>query len=55
MNGTVQNNVKNILIAGVGGQGTLLANKLMGKCFIGEDTTSKSARSTACPSGAARS
>lgn len=36
MNGTVQNNVKNILIAGVGGQGTLLASKLMGKCFIGE-------------------
>ena len=36
MNGTVQNNVQNILIAGVGGQGTLLASKLMGKCFIGE-------------------
>ncbi len=25
--------VKNILIVGVGGQGTLLASKLMGKCF----------------------
>lgn len=28
--------VKNILIVGVGGQGTLLASKLMGKCFIEE-------------------
>ena len=27
----VQNNVKNILIVGVGGQGTLLASKLMGR------------------------
>ncbi|MBR5774101.1 MAG: indolepyruvate oxidoreductase subunit beta [Clostridia bacterium] len=26
--------VKNILIVGVGGQGTLLASKLMGKCFV---------------------
>ena len=26
--------VKNILIVGVGGQGTLLASKLMGKCFM---------------------
>ena len=26
--------VKNILIVGVGGQGTLLASKLMGKCFL---------------------
>ena len=28
--------VKNILIVGVGGQGTLLASKLMGKCFMQE-------------------
>ena len=28
------NDVKNILIVGVGGQGTLLASKLMGKCFL---------------------
>ena len=28
--------VKNILIVGVGGQGTLLASKLMGKCFLQE-------------------
>lgn len=28
--------VKNILIVGVGGQGTLLASKLMGKCFVGQ-------------------
>lgn len=28
--------VKNILIVGVGGQGTLLASKLMGKCFISQ-------------------
>lgn len=28
--------VKNILIVGVGGQGTLLASKLMGKCFMNE-------------------
>ena len=27
---------KNILIVGVGGQGTLLASKLMGKCFVQE-------------------
>lgn len=27
---------KNILIVGVGGQGTLLASKLMGKCFMQE-------------------
>lgn len=27
---------KNILIVGVGGQGTLLASKLMGKCFLQE-------------------
>ena len=27
---------KNILIVGVGGQGTLLASKLMGKCFLEE-------------------
>ena len=26
--------VKNILIVGVGGQGTLLASKIMGKCFV---------------------
>lgn len=26
--------VKNILIVGVGGQGTLLASKIMGKCFL---------------------
>lgn len=30
----MENNVKNILIVGVGGQGTLLASKLMGKAFI---------------------
>jgi indolepyruvate ferredoxin oxidoreductase beta subunit len=30
------NNVKNILIVGVGGQGTLLASKLMGKAFVGQ-------------------
>lgn len=28
------NDVKNILIVGVGGQGTLLASKLLGKCFL---------------------
>ena len=28
------NDVKNILIVGVGGQGTLLASKIMGKCFM---------------------
>ena len=28
--------VKNILIVGVGGQGTLLASKLMGKCVMQE-------------------
>ena len=27
-------NVKNILIVGVGGQGTLLASKIMGKCLV---------------------
>lgn len=27
-------NTKNILIVGVGGQGTLLASKLLGKCFL---------------------
>lgn len=26
--------IKNILIVGVGGQGTLLASKIMGKCFL---------------------
>lgn len=31
---TVENTVKNILIVGVGGQGTLLASKLMGKAFM---------------------
>ena len=31
---TIQNNVKNILIVGVGGQGTLLASKLMGRVFV---------------------
>lgn len=36
MSVTSENSVKNILIAGVGGQGTLLASKLMGKAFIGE-------------------
>ncbi len=36
MNGTVQNNVKNILIAGVGGQGTLLASKLLGRLLMGQ-------------------
>ena len=30
----MENMVKNILIVGVGGQGTLLASKLMGKAFI---------------------
>ena len=30
----MDNNVKNILIVGVGGQGTLLASKLMGKAFL---------------------
>ena len=30
----MENNVTNILIVGVGGQGTLLASKLMGKAFI---------------------
>lgn len=29
-----QSNVKNIMIVGVGGQGTLLASKLMGKAFV---------------------
>lgn len=29
-------NVKNILIVGVGGQGTLLASKIMGKCLVDE-------------------
>ena len=33
MNRSTQN-VKNILIVGVGGQGTLLASKLMGKLFV---------------------
>ncbi|PKM62500.1 MAG: indolepyruvate oxidoreductase subunit beta [Firmicutes bacterium HGW-Firmicutes-21] len=28
------NDTKNILIVGVGGQGTLLASKLLGKCFL---------------------
>ena len=28
------NTVKNILIVGVGGQGTLLASRVMGKCFV---------------------
>ena len=31
---SMENTVKNILIVGVGGQGTLLASKLMGKAFI---------------------
>ena len=31
---TIQNNVKNILIVGVGGQGPLLASKLMGRVFV---------------------
>ena len=31
---TEQSNVKNIMIVGVGGQGTLLASKLMGKAFV---------------------
>lgn len=30
----MSNSVKNILIVGVGGQGTLLASKIMGKCFL---------------------
>ena len=30
----MENTVKNILIVGVGGQGTLLASKLMGKAFM---------------------
>lgn len=30
----MSNDVKNILIVGVGGQGTLLASKLLGKCFL---------------------
>ena len=30
----MSNSVKNILIVGVGGQGTLLASKIMGKCFM---------------------
>ena len=30
----MQKETKNILIAGVGGQGTLLASKLLGKCFL---------------------
>ena len=30
------NGVKNILIVGVGGQGTLLASKIMGKCLVDE-------------------
>ncbi|HJD23864.1 MAG TPA: indolepyruvate oxidoreductase subunit beta [Firmicutes bacterium] len=29
-----QSNVKNIMIVGVGGQGTLLASKLLGKAFV---------------------
>jgi len=30
----MSNDVKNIMIVGVGGQGTLLASKLLGKCFL---------------------
>ena len=30
----MSNSVKNIMIVGVGGQGTLLASKIMGKCFV---------------------
>ena len=30
----MQKETRNILIAGVGGQGTLLASKLLGKCFL---------------------
>lgn len=30
----MSNSVNNILIVGVGGQGTLLASKIMGKCFV---------------------
>ena len=33
-NKTEQASVKNIMIVGVGGQGTLLASKLMGKAFV---------------------
>ena len=33
-NTATQSNVKNIMIVGVGGQGTLLASKLMGKAFV---------------------
>lgn len=32
----MENKVTNILIVGVGGQGTLLASKLLGKAFVGQ-------------------
>jgi len=37
---------RNIMIVGVGGQGSLLASKLMGKHFLLKDMTQKSQKST---------
>lgn len=38
---------RNIMIVGVGGQGTLLASKLLGRILLETAMTSRSARSTA--------
>lgn len=38
---------RNIMIVGVGGQGTLLASKLLGRILLENGSTSRSARSTA--------
>ena len=43
---------KNIMIVGVGGQGSLLASKLLGYLLL-KVMTSRSAKFTECPRGAA--
>ena len=38
---------KNIMIVGVGGQGSLLASKLLGRLLLTKDTTSRFRKCTA--------
>ena len=44
---------KNIMIVGVGGQGSLLASKLLGHLLMEQGYDVRCLRSTACPSGEA--